>query len=190
MVFLCILETSLYLFFSVFTDYIQVQLIDFFGILGCVLVVDLIKNFIGIYLENIAQVQENSDCVCAERDEEKCERIGVPIVNSLMVYKMCQALDLKVQLAAVPDRKTWIAKKMSQDTARHSIPKVYSETVLKFCEALGIDAELSHSKESERLQKNQLRRSKPLPVVQSVMIFKICQALELGVELHTDVRSN
>ncbi|GFY40305.1 hypothetical protein TNIN_117711 [Trichonephila inaurata madagascariensis] len=188
MVFLCILETSLYLFFSAFTDYIQVQLMDFFGILGCVLVVEVIKHLFGIYFENITQVQENT--AIAERDEEKCERIGVPIVNSLMIYKMCQALDLKVQLAAEPDRKTWIAKRKSQDTPRHPVPKVYSKTVLKLCEAVGIDAELSHSTESERLQKNQLKRSKPLPVVQSVMIFKICQALELDVELHTDVRSN
>ncbi|GFR10017.1 hypothetical protein TNCT_301001 [Trichonephila clavata] len=107
MVVLRILETSLYLFFIVVTDYIKVDLVSFLEILVCVLVGDLIKNLTGIYFESTTQAQERK--VIAERDEDKFER--VPVVHSLMVYKMCEGLGLQAQLAVEPDRKIWVAKK-------------------------------------------------------------------------------
>ncbi|GFQ88691.1 hypothetical protein TNCT_261871 [Trichonephila clavata] len=136
MVVLRILETILYLFFRVIADYIQVDLVSFLEILGCVLVIDFIKNLTGIYFESTTHAQERK--VIAERGEDKCAR--VPVVNSLMIYKMCEGLGLPAQLAAEPDRKIWVAKKKLRP-----IPKVHSKTILMFCEALGLDAELAHS---------------------------------------------
>ncbi|GFR00087.1 hypothetical protein TNCT_393111 [Trichonephila clavata] len=107
MVVLRILETSLYLFFSVITDCIQVDLVSFLEILGCVMVIDLIKNLTGIYFESTKQVQERKDI--AERAEDKFGR--VPVVHSLMIYKMCEGLGLQAQLVAESDRKTWVPKK-------------------------------------------------------------------------------
>ncbi|GFQ68245.1 hypothetical protein TNCT_707361 [Trichonephila clavata] len=94
MVVLRILDTSLYLFFSVIADYIQVYLVSFLEILGCVLAVDLMKNLIAIYFESTTQVQERT--VIAKRDHGKFERIGVPVVHSLMIFKMCEGLSLQV----------------------------------------------------------------------------------------------
>ncbi|GFW93553.1 hypothetical protein TNCV_47561 [Trichonephila clavipes] len=117
-----ILKTSVYLFFSVITDYIQVDLVSFFEILGCVLVVDLVKNLTGIYFENIAQVQERK--VNAERDNNKLEGIEVPVVHSLMVFKICEGLGLQAQLAAESDRKIWVAKKKPRPIPK-CIPKQF-----------------------------------------------------------------
>ncbi|GFQ81939.1 uncharacterized protein TNCT_203811 [Trichonephila clavata] len=137
MVVLRILEASFYLFFSVIADYIEVDLVSFLEILGCVLVVDLLKNLIGIYFDSTAQVQERKDI--AKRDDDKFERPGVPVVHSLMIFKMCEGLGLPAQLAAESDRKLWVAKKKPRP-----IPKVHSKTILMFCEALNLDAELAH----------------------------------------------
>ncbi|GFQ95811.1 hypothetical protein TNCT_665521 [Trichonephila clavata] len=137
-----ILETSLYLFFSVIADYIQVDLVSFLETLGCVLVVDLIKNLTGIYFGSTAQAQERK--VIAKRDEDKFER--VPVVHSLLIYKMCEGLDLQAHLAAETDRKIWVAKKKLRP-----IPKVHSKTILMFCEAFSLDAELVHSPRGEHL---------------------------------------
>ncbi|GFR15932.1 uncharacterized protein TNCT_177221 [Trichonephila clavata] len=137
MVVLRILETSLYLFFSVFADYIQFDLVSFLEILGCVLIVDCIKNLTGIYFESITQVPESK--IIAERDGDKLQGIEVPVVHSLMVFKMCEGLGLQAQLAAESDRKIWVAKKKPRP-----IPKVHSKTILMFCEALSLDAELAN----------------------------------------------
>ncbi|GFY70847.1 hypothetical protein TNIN_239671 [Trichonephila inaurata madagascariensis] len=137
MVVLRILETSLYLFFSVIADYIQVDLVSFLEILGCVLVFALIKNLTGIYFESTTQDQEWR--VIAEREDGKLEGTEVPVVHSLMVFKMCKGLGLIAQLAAELDRKVWVAKKIP-----HPIPKVHSKTILRFCEALNLDAELAY----------------------------------------------
>ncbi|GFR07022.1 hypothetical protein TNCT_210111 [Trichonephila clavata] len=142
MVVLRILETSLYLFFSDIADYIQVDIVSFLEILGCVLVVELIRNLTGIYFESTTQAQERK--VIVERAEEKFEK--VPVVHSLMVYKMCEGLGLQAQLATEQDRKIWVAKKKLRP-----IPKVHSKTILMFCEALGLDAELAHSSGREHL---------------------------------------
>ncbi|GFR06509.1 hypothetical protein TNCT_73001 [Trichonephila clavata] len=98
MVALCILETSLYLFFNVIEDYIQINLVFFLEILGCVLVVDLNTNLSGIYFESTSQVQERK--FIAKRDDDKLEGIEVPVVHSLIIFKMCKGLGLETQLAA------------------------------------------------------------------------------------------
>ncbi|GFW93419.1 zinc finger protein [Trichonephila clavipes] len=74
-----------------------------------------------------------------ERDDDKLEGIEVPVVHSLMIFKMCEGLGLQAQLAAESDRKIWFAKKKPRP-----IPKVHSKTILMFCEALDLDAELAH----------------------------------------------
>ncbi|GFQ87469.1 hypothetical protein TNCT_149311 [Trichonephila clavata] len=184
MVALCILETSVYLFFSVLTDYVRnhLDIVSFFEILGCVLVIDVMRKLIEILLEGNITIQESKMIV--KRAEEKCEITGVPTVHSLMIYKMCQGLDLPVKLAAEPDRKLWVAKRMSLNKEKRPIPKVFSKTILMFCEALDIDAELSHlTLREQHLLENQLKRRKPLPVVHSITIFKMCKALGLSAKL-------
>ncbi|GFY56247.1 hypothetical protein TNIN_50261 [Trichonephila inaurata madagascariensis] len=110
MVVLRILETSLYLFFSVIADYIQVDLVSFLEILDCVLVIGLIKNLTGIYFESTTQAQEG-------REDNKFERVVVPVVHSVMVFKMCEGLGLPAQLAAESDWQISVTKK---ETSSHS----------------------------------------------------------------------
>ncbi|GFY66008.1 uncharacterized protein TNIN_100981 [Trichonephila inaurata madagascariensis] len=181
MVVLRILETSLYLFFSVIVDYIQVDLASFLEILGCVSVVDVIKNFIGLYFESITQVQECK--IIVGRDDDKFERVGIPVVlEYLKIFKMCEGLGLQAQFAAESDRKIWVAKKKPRP-----ISKVNSKTILMFCEALNLDVKLAHSPAREYLQENQLKLVKLLPVVHSISIFKMCEALGLNVKLNAEI---
>ncbi|GFU00639.1 uncharacterized protein TNCV_4818061 [Trichonephila clavipes] len=146
MVVIRFLETGLYLFFSVIAVYIQVDLVSSLEIWGCVSIVDLIKNLTGIYFESTTHTQGQERKVITERDEDKIERVKVPVVHSLMVFKMCEGLGLRAQLAAESDRKIWVAKKKPRP-----IPKVHFKRILMFCEALNLDAELAHSPEREHL---------------------------------------
>ncbi|GFX45460.1 hypothetical protein TNCV_2739971 [Trichonephila clavipes] len=111
MVVLRILEASLYLFFSAIADYIQVDLVSFLEIFGCVLVFDLIKNLTGIYFESTTQVQEVN--VIAKR-YNKFEGIAVNVVHPLMIFKMCEGLGLQAQLAPELDRKIWLSSPHSK----------------------------------------------------------------------------
>ncbi|GFY71433.1 retrovirus-related Pol polyprotein from transposon opus [Trichonephila inaurata madagascariensis] len=61
------------------------------------------------YEKSTTQDQERK--VIAERDDGKFEGTEVPVVHSVMVFKMCEGLGLQAQLAAESDRKIWIAKK-------------------------------------------------------------------------------
>ncbi|GFT48920.1 hypothetical protein TNCV_2771291 [Trichonephila clavipes] len=144
MVVLRILETSIYLFFSVIADFIEFDLVSFLEILVYVLVVDVLKHLIGIYFESITQIQESK--VISEQVDDKFGRIGVPVVHYVMIFKMCEGLGLLAQLAAEPDRKTWVAKKKICP-----IPKVHSKTILMFCEALNLDV---HPHPEENICKN------------------------------------
>ncbi|GFY34423.1 hypothetical protein TNCV_3978831 [Trichonephila clavipes] len=118
-------------------DYIEVDHVSFLEIFDCILAVDVLKNLIGIYFESAAQVQEYK--VTAERDN-KFERFGIPVVHSLMVFKMCDGLVLQAYFSAESDRKLWVAKRKPGP-----IPKVHYKTILMFCEALNLDAELAHT---------------------------------------------
>ncbi|GFT69158.1 uncharacterized protein TNCV_2566131 [Trichonephila clavipes] len=138
MVVLHILKPSLYFFFSVIADYIEVDLVSFLEILGCVLVVDIFKNLIGIYFESAAQVQEHK--VIAERDDDKFVRIEAPLVHSVIIFKMCEGLGIRAQLTAESNRQIWVAKKKPRP-----IPKGHFKTILMLCEALNLDAQLVHS---------------------------------------------
>ncbi|GFW83966.1 hypothetical protein TNCV_4185661 [Trichonephila clavipes] len=110
-----------------------------------------------------------------KRVEEKREIVGVPTVHSLMIYNMCHGLDIPVKFAAEQDKKIWVAKKKFQNREKRPTPKVFSKIILMFCEVLDIGAELAPSTPREQhLLENQLKRRKPLSIVHSLMIFKMC----------------
>ncbi|GFX75960.1 retrovirus-related Pol polyprotein from transposon 17.6 [Trichonephila clavipes] len=96
------------------------------------------KKSLSLEVLRSTQVQERE--VVAQRDDDKYERIGIPVVHSLKIFKMCEGLGLQAQLAAESDRQIWVTKKKPRP-----IPKVHSKTILMFCEALNLDAELAHS---------------------------------------------
>ncbi|GFY51847.1 hypothetical protein TNIN_334961, partial [Trichonephila inaurata madagascariensis] len=83
--------------------YIELDLVSFLEILGCLLVVDMITNLTGIYFERAAQVQERKGI--AERADDKVERIGIYAVHSLMVFKMCEGTRSSRTLCGTPRKE-------------------------------------------------------------------------------------
>ncbi|GFR33469.1 hypothetical protein TNCT_171071 [Trichonephila clavata] len=101
-----------------------------------------------------------------------------------MIYKICEGLDIKVQLAPMGGNDTWI-KKCKKPVKK--IPTVRSEAVLKFCTALNLPAQLDMA-EGRNVEVNKQRKNsipiKVPPVVKSIIVYKICQALGLSAKLH------
>ncbi|GFY37446.1 hypothetical protein TNIN_146461 [Trichonephila inaurata madagascariensis] len=106
---------------------------------------------------------------------------GIPIVRSLTVHRICQALDLKTMLA--PSNRInseMIQSDRSKLKSLSPVPAVYSFTLFKMCEGLGINVEL-HPKSERPNYVN--TRKRQIPVVYSTTVFYMCQALKLDAHL-------
>ncbi|GFU34843.1 hypothetical protein NPIL_628431 [Nephila pilipes] len=147
----------------------------------------MIKLFFKWYYGNGAQMQITLiPEQCYNITEEKIEKNGIPIVYSLMIFKICEGLDIKVQLAPVEIRETW-TKKIKK--SNKCIPIVRSEMIFKICNALNLPAklELNEGKNiGDGVQTKKLSRSKAPPVVNAVAVYKICLALGLPVQLNEE----
>ncbi|GFY47421.1 hypothetical protein TNIN_101361 [Trichonephila inaurata madagascariensis] len=175
-----ILETSLCLISCVLSECILGHALSFFGIVCHILILKLVKTLITSCLGNIDPSERINLIVEADK-----QQTGDPIVHSWMIYKMCEALDLKAKFVAVPHRITWVSKRKKK-----AKPVVYSKTILKLCEALDLDAQLSTSTGREQPQPNIKHQSgctKSVPVVQSFTIFKMCEVLGLDAKLKTEM---
>ncbi|GFS46703.1 hypothetical protein NPIL_98341 [Nephila pilipes] len=95
---------------------------------------------------------------------EKKEKI--PIVHSIMVYKMCEDLGINVQIAPIENRKTWVCK-------FNDLPKSVNPTAAS--EIKG--------------QKNKLKSQKVIPVVKTASVFMFCTALGIEAILDPLVRN-
>ncbi|GFR11147.1 hypothetical protein TNCT_590391 [Trichonephila clavata] len=120
--------------------------------------------------------------------QPKIERKVIPVIHSLMVFKICGALDIKVQFEPIENQSHDIQKCENQTNvpivqnklkSNNSLPVVHSLMIYKTCEALGIKTEFNPIKYPEpyltALQKK--RHKKKVPTVQSPAIFKFCEAL-------------
>ncbi|GFQ70717.1 hypothetical protein TNCT_282621 [Trichonephila clavata] len=86
----------------------------------------------------------------------------IPIVHSLAIWKMCEALDLKVKLVLLP------------------VPVVGSFSVWKICQALDLPA----TYDPQIIKTAVFRKpNKAVPVVHSTAIFELCKALDLKAKL-------
>ncbi|GFS75649.1 hypothetical protein NPIL_459441 [Nephila pilipes] len=103
-----------------------------------------------------------------------------PVVRSLVIYKICQALELDVELASVEDSIAHIPTPVSSVRKLTPLPAVYSVTTFKLCQALDLNAELRPPTEKPTFGN---RKRKPVPVVRSPTVFLFCQALELNAKL-------
>ncbi|GFY44406.1 hypothetical protein TNIN_80261 [Trichonephila inaurata madagascariensis] len=106
---------------------------------------------------------------------------GIPLVRSITIYRICQALELEAILAPPNDTNL----KMIQTKPRKGkqippIPVVYSFTLLKMCEALDLRVELHPENERPEFINKKWRQ---VPVVRSPVVFCICQALQLDAQL-------
>ncbi|GFY46293.1 hypothetical protein TNIN_62701 [Trichonephila inaurata madagascariensis] len=106
---------------------------------------------------------------------------GIPLVRSIMIYRLCQALELE----AILDPTNDISPKMIQSKPRKGkqvppTPVVYSFTLFKMCEALDINVELHPENERPSFVR---KKNKRVPVVYSQTVFCICKALQLDAQL-------
>ncbi|GFY54132.1 hypothetical protein TNIN_288511 [Trichonephila inaurata madagascariensis] len=106
---------------------------------------------------------------------------GIPVVRSVTVHRICQALDIKTMLAP----SNGINSEIIQSEPRKikplaPVPTVYSFTLLKMCEGLGLNVEL-HPKSERPTFFN--KKKKQMPVVYSTTVFYMCQALQLDARL-------
>ncbi|GFT36809.1 hypothetical protein NPIL_503181 [Nephila pilipes] len=104
----------------------------------------------------------------------------IPVVHSFMIYRICQALDLNVELAPFRNVRGAIQTPPKNVRKTTSLPAVYSFTVFKMCQALDLKAELRPKTERPIFT---IRKKRFIPVVRSQAVFHICQALNLNAEL-------
>ncbi|GFS97123.1 hypothetical protein NPIL_558881 [Nephila pilipes] len=147
----------------------------------------MIKLFFKWYYGNGAQTQITLiPQQCYNMIEEENEKNEIPMVYSLMIFKICEGLDIKVQLAPVEIRDTW-TKKIKKSSK--CIPLVRSKMIFKICNALNLPAklELNEGKNIEvGVQTKKSSRSKAPPVVNAVAVYKICLALGLSAQLNEE----
>ncbi|GFX45100.1 hypothetical protein TNCV_3431481 [Trichonephila clavipes] len=104
----------------------------------------------------------------------------IPIVHSLTVWKMCEALDLKAKFVPLPGTTALPPTPHRGVDLTTTVPIVGSFSVWKICQALDLPA----TYDPLLIRTAVFRRpNKPIPVVQSTTVFELCKALGLQVKL-------
>ncbi|GFU01144.1 hypothetical protein NPIL_669231 [Nephila pilipes] len=154
-------------------------------VIVCVFLNEMIKIFFNWYYGNEIEMQsvaipEQVDLSLEDGNKKK----GIPVVYSFMIFKMCEGLNMEVQLAPIEERPTW-GKKIKKST--QCIPTVRSETVFKICNALNLPAELELNEGLDIEVEEEIiisSRIKSTPIVNSVVVYKICLAIGLPAQLN------
>ncbi|GFV09112.1 hypothetical protein TNCV_4198891 [Trichonephila clavipes] len=92
----------------------------------------------------------------------------MPTVHSGMIFKLCQSLDIKAQLAPEEERNIWIPKHKKSTESKPTVPVVKSEIIYQMCNALDIKVILSPTVEKDIvvLEPNrEAKKNKPSPLV-------------------------
>ncbi|GFR10817.1 hypothetical protein TNCT_441171 [Trichonephila clavata] len=165
---------------------------SFIEIFTCVCINELIKLF-NLWKFDKKDPTERRVFVpkqsCVFLTEQTVQTNDIPVVYSLIVYKICEGLNIKVQLAPKEKKESWI-KKFKKPLKK--IPTVRSETILKLCIALNLPAQLDMTEDKNIQVKKQRKNSIPNkapPVVNSVMVYEICLALGLSARLNHDSKN-
>ncbi|GFT11840.1 hypothetical protein NPIL_693871 [Nephila pilipes] len=133
-------EIMVYLISCFLVDFVRGDIPSFGEIFVCVFINEIIKILFKWNYGNEAPIQstiipdQNYDII-----EQENNKNGIPIVYSFMIFKICEGLDIKVQLAPNEQRDAW-DKKIKQSTK--CIPIVRSEMIFKICNALNLPAKL------------------------------------------------
>ncbi|GFQ94158.1 hypothetical protein TNCT_178521 [Trichonephila clavata] len=184
-----IAEISFYVLSHLVGFLIQGYLPTFFQIIVYVTINESFKNYIlPIFTKNPRTQREDG---IEQNNKEEMERKNIPIVQSLAVFKISEALQISARLASIEEMNNWekkdvLKKKESpniiekeQKKENNSPPQVSNVAVYKMCLALGLQAELN----PEMKTKIFTRKPKAIPVVHSTTIFMFCEALNLKVVL-------
>ncbi|GFU39968.1 hypothetical protein NPIL_391761 [Nephila pilipes] len=189
-------EIMMYLISCFVVDFMRGSMPSFGEIIVCVFLNEMIKILYKWYYGNGTQMQR---MVIPEQInlslEHENEKKGIPVVHSLMIFKMCEGLDIEVELAPIEERDTWDKKIKKKEILRikkikkstQCIPIVRSETVFKICNALNLpaDFELTEGLDIEVEEETKTSsRINAIPIVNSVVIYKTCLALGLPAQLN------
>ncbi|GFW35350.1 uncharacterized protein TNCV_2611491 [Trichonephila clavipes] len=102
-------------------------------------------------------------------------------VDSELCSYTGDALDIKVQLASAQEENIWITKHEHQKLERKNmVPVVRCEILHKMCIALCLEAKFNPMLEPPIFKKKRLEK---IPVVRSVSVYKIYNALNLRATL-------
>ncbi|GFU39656.1 hypothetical protein NPIL_342291 [Nephila pilipes] len=178
-------EIMMYLISCIVVDFMRGSMPSFGEIIVCVFLNEMIKIIFNWYYGNGTQMQimiipEKIDLSLEYGNKKK----GIPVVHSFMIFKMCEGLDIEVQLASIEQRDAW-DKKIKKST--QCIPTVRSENVFKICNALNLPAELELTERLDIEFEEQTKTSsgiKATPIVNSAVVYKICLALGLPAQLN------
>ncbi|GFR11621.1 hypothetical protein TNCT_728951 [Trichonephila clavata] len=159
-------ETSLCLISCVVAKYFQGHPLYFLDIVVHNLILELIKDLVTLYLANRANTKKNR-LVVELKEKKLCEGLYInaqllisaerehppqthketgkikyiPNVSSFMVFKICEALGLRVKLNTETESVEFFKQKKTP--TKKAIPIVKSLDVFKLCQALGINAVLA-----------------------------------------------
>ncbi|GFT33324.1 hypothetical protein NPIL_641731 [Nephila pilipes] len=138
-----------------------------------ILIFELVMEFFNYLILNtqLSSPSENGPLVPFEQNDTTNENKKTPVVHSLMIYTICQALELDVELASVEDSCAHIPTPVSSVRKLTPLPAVYSVTTFKLCQALDLNAELRPTTERPTFGN---RKRKPVPVVRSPPVFLFC----------------
>ncbi|GFR02215.1 hypothetical protein TNCT_493681 [Trichonephila clavata] len=152
----------------------------FIDILGYVFLIEIIKVCFLLSFEGHNVQKGCSFPECKKRNS------SVPKVQSVMIFKMCESLGINVELIPEERKITCIEKYYKLTEKNPRTPEIKSEMIYHICKDLNIEVVLSAQmeKDTEAL-KPHLKKEKPLPIVRSIIVHEICQALGLDTELNT-----
>ncbi|GFY49041.1 hypothetical protein TNIN_179081 [Trichonephila inaurata madagascariensis] len=171
--------------------FIQGHLPSFLQITAYVLAIEILKiSFTWDLGKNVA----HTEIQILQFQKPNVQMKEIPKVYSIMVSKICEGLDIEVQLAPIEEGKIWISKFNNQRKRMKYIPTVQSEIVYKLCGALNLEVQLSAANDQkifiqkQKKEQNKRRKSKKvIPIVKSPSIYKFCIAL--GIEARLDAES-
>ncbi|GFY76115.1 hypothetical protein TNIN_345741 [Trichonephila inaurata madagascariensis] len=121
------------------------------------------------------------------------EKKKIPLVHSVAIYKMCQALEINVELVPIEKRHVWIPEQKYVSNTKSGklnrtkmIPIVRSYMIYKICVSLGLESDFDPLMEPTffvRKQQNKHKSQEFVPLVKSISVFKICQGLGIKATL-------
>ncbi|GFR04914.1 hypothetical protein TNCT_464341 [Trichonephila clavata] len=162
---------------------IQGHLPSFLQIFAFVFLVEIIKI---IFILNLGKSDAQTENLILDLEKKpNLQDKALPMVYSLMIYKMCEGLNIDVQIAPIEKREIWIRKFNDQRKRKKYIPLVQSEIVFKFCIALNLEVQLSTENGQKEFIQKRKKKSKCIPTVYSTTVYKMCQSLCIEAELNT-----
>ncbi|GFY00720.1 hypothetical protein TNCV_2141121 [Trichonephila clavipes] len=157
---------------------------SFIEIIGYVSIVEIIKKCIPWYFDRTSEME--GDLLVLERIEQNQKINSFPSVQSAIIFRVCQSLDIKTRPALEEEKSTWFVKGQKCSKSKPTIPGVKSKMIYEMCNALNIKVVLLQTTEHGivALKPYQQEKQNKSPIVHSVMVYNMCLALGLDAELN------